>query len=55
MYRSDKSIHMGVIVCRHCNCIVDTVDTSKIAVFYGVCEKQECRQLHRGIENRRFG
>ncbi|MFE0599180.1 GapA-binding peptide SR1P [Paenibacillus lactis] len=45
-----KQINMGVIICRHCSSLVDTVDTNKIAVFYGVCDKPECRQLHKAGE-----
>lgn len=50
MYHSMKQINMGVIICRHCSSLVDTVDTNKIAVFYGVCDKPECRQLHKAGE-----
>ena len=43
MNTSVKKLEMGVILCRHC-AEVDTVDTNRIATFYGVCDQPECRQ-----------
>jgi hypothetical protein len=37
---------MGVILCRHCSAQIDTVDTNRIATFYGVCDQPECRELN---------
>ncbi|ACX66988.1 GapA-binding peptide SR1P [Paenibacillus sp. Y412MC10] len=44
MKHSVKKVNMGVILCRHCNALIDTVDTNRIATFYGVCNQPECRQ-----------
>lgn len=46
MKTSVKKLNMGVILCRYCSAEVDTVDTNRIATFYGVCDQPECRQLH---------
>lgn len=45
-----KPMNMGVIICRHCNAQVDTVDTDRIATFYGVCDQPECREQHRRLD-----
>jgi hypothetical protein len=39
-----KGIPMGVILCSKCDCVVDTVDTEKVTVFYGICDSPSCRQ-----------
>ncbi|AWP26405.1 hypothetical protein PVOR_26098 [Paenibacillus vortex V453] len=50
MNDSVKQMNMGVILCRHCNAQVDTVDTDRIATFYGVCDQPECRELHSRLD-----
>ncbi|MFD0588194.1 GapA-binding peptide SR1P [Paenibacillus sp. GCM10027627] len=37
---------LGIIICKHCNVQVETVDTNRISTFYGVCDHPECRRLH---------
>ncbi|MGG3307035.1 GapA-binding peptide SR1P [Paenibacillus lautus] len=46
MNNSIKKVNMGVILCRHCNSQIDTVDTNRIVTFYSVCDQPECQQLH---------
>jgi len=36
----------GVILCKHCNAQVATLDTRRVAVYYGVCDRLECRSRH---------
>ncbi|WP_106769277.1 GapA-binding peptide SR1P [Paenibacillus faecalis] len=55
MYDSAQQVKMGVIICTHCNSQVDTLDTDRIAVFYGVCDKTECRQMHSSIHEPQRG
>ncbi|UHA72497.1 GapA-binding peptide SR1P [Paenibacillus sp. 481] len=49
MNNSNQTINMGVIICKHCNSQVDTLDTNRTATIYGVCDQQECRQMHSSI------
>ncbi|MEB3102287.1 GapA-binding peptide SR1P [Ferviditalea candida] len=44
MVRSRSVTEMGLIVCKTCNEIIDSVDTEKVTVYYGICKKEECRQ-----------
>ncbi len=40
---STEERHLGMILCRHCNALIDTLDTSGVKVFYSVCERTECK------------
>ncbi|WP_082882312.1 GapA-binding peptide SR1P [Paenibacillus swuensis] len=43
MRETAKSLHLGVIVCRSCGTMVDTLDTDRVIVYSGVCDHSECR------------
>jgi len=38
--------HLGLIVCRHCLNVIDTLDTNRVRIFYGECD--DCRKGGRG-------
>ncbi|MFD2614315.1 GapA-binding peptide SR1P [Paenibacillus gansuensis] len=38
-----KRLPLGVIVCRSCGTMVDTLDTDRVIVYSGFCDKSECR------------
>ncbi|UFU01351.1 GapA-binding peptide SR1P [Radiobacillus kanasensis] len=33
---------MGVIVCSHCGCEIETFQTNKVTIFYSNCENNVC-------------
>ena len=33
---------LGVILCKYCYHMIDTVDTDGVRIFYGECEQDEC-------------
>ena len=40
---SQKSQVFGVILCRNCNRIIDTLDTERFTVYYMSCKDENCR------------
>ncbi|MCS7460607.1 GapA-binding peptide SR1P [Paenibacillus doosanensis] len=42
---SGGSVNLGVIVCKHCGEMIDTVDTEKVVTFYSQCDHERCKQL----------
>lgn len=42
MESSNRGIELGTIICKHCDSIIDTLDTEKVTVIYGVCEDSNC-------------
>lgn len=44
MVRDRSVIEMGLIVCKYCNDIIDSMDTEKVTIYYGICKKEECLQ-----------
>jgi hypothetical protein len=42
MESSGGNIELGTIICKHCDSIIDTLDTEKVTVFYGICEDPNC-------------
>lgn len=44
MVRNWSVSEMGLIVCKYCNEIIDSMDTEKVTIYYGICKKEECRQ-----------
>ncbi|MFD1956910.1 GapA-binding peptide SR1P [Paenibacillus thailandensis] len=52
MLHSEVSQHWGVIVCKHCESMVDTFSTNKVVTYYGVCDNPECRDRRRDSEHR---
>ncbi|WP_084509060.1 GapA-binding peptide SR1P [Paenibacillus assamensis] len=47
---NNLNVNMGVIICKHCNSQVETLNTNRMVVYYGVCDQPECRQLHRSLD-----
>ncbi|MEX1030303.1 MAG: GapA-binding peptide SR1P [Paenibacillaceae bacterium] len=35
-------LHLGVILCKHCNCIIDTLDTDNVVTYYSECDDPQC-------------
>jgi hypothetical protein len=35
-------LHLGVILCKHCNHSIDTLDTDNVVIYYSVCEQPDC-------------
>ncbi|WP_240416832.1 GapA-binding peptide SR1P [Paenibacillus periandrae] len=42
MESSNSGIELGTIICKYCDSIIDTLDTEKVTVIYGVCENSSC-------------
>jgi hypothetical protein len=42
MESSGGNIELGTIICKHCDSIIDTLDTEKVTIFYGICEDPNC-------------
>ncbi|WP_036745886.1 GapA-binding peptide SR1P [Paenibacillus sp. UNC451MF] len=38
------SLELGVIVCKHCGEIIDTVDTEKVVTYYSQCDHAQCKE-----------
>ncbi|WP_282936465.1 GapA-binding peptide SR1P [Paenibacillus sp. RC67] len=38
------SLELGVIVCKHCGEIIDTVDTEKVITYYSQCDHTQCKE-----------
>jgi len=36
-----QSTFLGTLVCKHCNRIIDQVDTAKVTILYGLCEEHK--------------
>ncbi|WP_442601301.1 GapA-binding peptide SR1P [Paenibacillus sp. KN14-4R] len=37
-----RSLELGVIMCKHCGTIIDTVDCNRVKTFYSDCMQEEC-------------
>ena len=35
-------LELGVIVCKHCGNMIDTLDTSRVITYYAICEQPHC-------------
>lgn len=33
---------MGLILCKHCHEIIDTLDTEKVTIYYSECLQEHC-------------
>lgn len=42
MLNNDTQVTLGVILCKHCHCTIDTVDTEKVMIYYIECEQEAC-------------
>ncbi|MFE5319503.1 hypothetical protein ACFQ88_12420 [Paenibacillus sp. NPDC056579] len=41
---SGSHLNLGVILCKHCGEMIDTVDTDRVIVYYSQCEQELCKQ-----------
>lgn len=35
-------VNLGVILCKHCNAVIDTLDTEKVMIYYLNCGQCDC-------------
>jgi hypothetical protein len=35
-------LNLGVIVCKHCLNVIDTVDTERVQTYYSDCQEPDC-------------
>jgi len=38
----NNQLELGMIICKHCNKLIGTQDTNRVAIIYGVCSDHEC-------------
>lgn len=41
---SGRTLNLGVILCKHCGEIIDTVDTNRVITYYSQCDQEQCKQ-----------
>lgn len=41
-------VKMGVILCKHCDSVIDTLDTEKVTVYYLECSQANCTNYNSG-------
>ncbi|MCR8642509.1 GapA-binding peptide SR1P [Paenibacillus sp. N1-5-1-14] len=48
-----RSLELGVIICKHCGTIIDTVNTNRVQTFYSDCMEESCvlARLEQGEED----
>ncbi|MNI02520.1 hypothetical protein D3C73_553970 [compost metagenome] len=54
MEANSSEMKLGVIICKYCNSIIDTVDTEKVITYYLECGEEDCMEhtvKHRGKED----
>lgn len=44
------SLELGVIICKHCGEIIDTLDTENVVTYYSQCDHEECIEKHKKQE-----
>jgi hypothetical protein len=37
-------IDLGVILCKHCLKVIDTIDVEKVTTYYSDCKEQDCME-----------
>ncbi|GIP39535.1 hypothetical protein J31TS4_28150 [Paenibacillus sp. J31TS4] len=52
MQNTVNRVELGTIVCRHCQAVIGTQDTEKVAFYYAACEKEDCRKKEQAAEGR---
>ncbi|MEX2415103.1 MAG: GapA-binding peptide SR1P [Paenibacillaceae bacterium] len=40
----NNPLHLGVILCKYCNSILDTLDTDNVVIYYSECDQDDCRE-----------
>jgi hypothetical protein len=48
---TDSKLHLGMIICKVCNNVVDTLPTNGVTKIYGVCKDIQC--MMKSMENER--
>ena len=49
MLRRTDQLNLGVILCKHCNETIDTLDTDNVIIYYSDCNRATC-QTQREVE-----
>ncbi|WP_164821252.1 GapA-binding peptide SR1P [Paenibacillus koleovorans] len=42
MENTAVKLNLGVILCKHCSAIIDTVDSENVVTYYSVCQDTSC-------------
>ena len=50
----NKCIDLGVILCKHCMSVIDTLPTERVTTYYSECKEHDCLET-RGMNDLRFG
>ncbi|CAM3995586.1 GapA-binding peptide SR1P [Paenibacillus alkaliterrae] len=43
----NKCIDLGVIICKHCMSVIDTLPTERVTTYYSDFQEQECLKTRR--------
>lgn len=38
----NKSLDLGVIICKHCMTVIDTLPTERVTTYYSDCQELDC-------------
>ncbi|MFK7693757.1 GapA-binding peptide SR1P [Paenibacillus sp. HJGM_3] len=44
MEKTTMKLNLGVILCKHCSAIIDTVDSDNVVTYYSVCQDPSCTE-----------
>ncbi|KRE47091.1 GapA-binding peptide SR1P [Paenibacillus sp. Soil522] len=50
----NNGIDLGVIICKHCMSVIDTLPTERVTTYYSDCQEQDCL-ITRGTNDSKFG
>ncbi|MCU6707387.1 GapA-binding peptide SR1P [Paenibacillus sp. J5C_2022] len=39
---TDKGLDLGVIICKHCMTVIDTLPTERVMRYYSDCQELDC-------------
>ncbi|WP_261381382.1 GapA-binding peptide SR1P [Paenibacillus cremeus] len=42
MESTARRLNLGVILCKHCMTVIDTIDSEKVTTYYSDCHELEC-------------
>ena len=40
-----KPLDLGIILCKHCKHVIDTLDTENSIIYYSECNQEACPKL----------
>lgn len=43
MENATTRLNLGVILCKNCSAIIDTIDSENVVTYYSVCQDPSCR------------